>query len=429
ALLPLKERSGPHEPDALSRLLQQPCLADFPERMKVVGVADCRLIARQNLQMKYSVQDCNVFNDWKDAAELDKFADAVIIATPDRHHKGPAVAFAKKGYHILLEKPMAVTVDDCKEIVAVCKKNNVILAVCHVLRYSPPILKVQELLCQGLIGDVVHIQHLEPVGFYHFAHSFVRGNWRNEQESTFSLMAKSCHDIDIINSLMFGKRCIKVSSFGSLSHFSKDNKPEGAADRCLDCAVEKCCPYSAKKLYLEGVKNGIKGWPISVICEGSVVDIESVTKALREGPYGRCVYECDNDVVTHQVVNMEFEEGVTAAFTMVAFTEKLATRKMTIYGTEGELSSEGRDPVTVFDFLTKTKTEYPLDYSSMKETHLGGHGGADYYLMDSFIQAIAENNPSLIRTGPEETLVSHLLVFDAERARRESRVVYCAHTE
>ncbi|XP_067826283.1 putative oxidoreductase YteT isoform X3 [Heptranchias perlo] len=396
-----------------------------PDPPGVVGVADCRLIARQNLQMKYSVKDCNVFDDWKGAAAQERFADAVIIATPDRQHKEPAVAFAEKGYHILLEKPMAVTVDDCKEIVAVCKKNNVILSVCHVLRYSPVVLKVTELLSQGVIGEVVHIQHLEPVGFYHFAHSFVRGNWRNEQESTFSLMAKSCHDIDIINSLMGGKRCIKVSSFGSLSHFTKENKPKGAAARCLDCAVEESCPYSAKKLYLEGVKNGKKGWPISVICEGSVVDIESVTKALCEGPYGRCVYECDNDVVTHQVVNMEFEGGMTAAFTMVAFTEKLCDRRITVYGTKGELSSEGQNPVTVFDFLTQTKKEYPSDYSAMQKTHLGAHGGADYYLMDSFIQAVAENNPSLIRTGPEETLASHLLVFDAERARRENRVVCC----
>ncbi|XP_072888114.1 uncharacterized protein [Hemitrygon akajei] len=361
---------------------------DFPERMKVVGVADCRQVARRNLQMKYSVADYNVFDDWRGAASQEKFADAVIIATPDRQHKEPAVAFAEKGYHILLEKPMA------------------------------------ELLSQGVIGEVVHIQHLEPVGFYHFAHSFVRGNWRNEQESTFSLMAKSCHDIDIINSLI-EKRCIKVSSFGSLSHFTKENKPQGAASRCLNCAVEQNCPYSAKKLYLEGVKNGHKEWPISTICEGADVDIESVTKALREGPYGRCVYECDNDVVTHQVVNMEFEGGVTAAFTMVAFTEKLCSRIITVYGTKGELSSEGQHPVKVFDFLTQTKKEYPLDYSILQQTQLTGHGGADYYLMDSFLQAVAENNPSLIKTGPEETLASHLLVFDAEHARRENRIVYC----
>ncbi|XP_051895097.1 uncharacterized protein zgc:154075 isoform X1 [Pristis pectinata] len=401
---------------------------DFPERMKVVGVADCRQVARRNLQRKYSVADCNVFDDWRGAAAREKFADAVIIATPDKQHKEPAVAFAEKGYHILLEKPMAVTVDDCKDIVAACKKHNVILSVCHVLRYSPVIIKIKELLSQGVIGEVVHIQHLEPVGFYHFAHSFVRGNWRNEQESTFSLMAKSCHDIDIINSLV-GKRCIKVSSFGSLSHFTKENKPQGAASRCLNCAVEQSCPYSAKKLYLEGVKNGHKGWPNSTICEGTDVDIESVTKALCEGPYGRCVYECDNDVVTHQVVNMEFEGGVTAAFTMVAFTEKLCTRSLTVYGTKGELSSEGQDPVKVFDFLTQTKKEYALDYSILQQTQLRGHGGADYYLMDSFIQAVAENNPSLIRTGPEVTLASHLLVFDAECARRESRIVYCNQAE
>ncbi|XP_078281497.1 putative oxidoreductase YteT isoform X1 [Rhinoraja longicauda] len=401
---------------------------DFPERMRVVGVADCRRVARQNLQMKYSVADCNVFDDWRGAAAREKFADAVVIATPDRQHKEPAVAFAEKGYHILLEKPMAVTVDDCKEIVAACTKHNVILSVCHVLRYSPAVLKVKELLSQGVMGEVVHIQHLEPVGFYHFAHSFVRGNWRNEQGSTFSLLAKSCHDIDIINSLI-GKRCIKVSSFGSLSHFTKENKPRGAASRCLDCAVEQSCPYSAKKLYLEAVKNGHKGWPTSTICEGADVDIETVTKALCEGPYGRCVYECDNDVVTHQVVNMEFEGGVTAAFTMMAFTEKLCDRIITIYGTKGELSSEGQHPVKVFDFLTQTKKEYPLDYSILQQTQLRGHGGADYYLMDSFIQAVAENNPSLIMTGPEETLASHLLVFDAERARRESRIIHCNRTE
>ncbi|XP_069774747.1 putative oxidoreductase YteT isoform X2 [Narcine bancroftii] len=311
---------------------------DFPERMKVVGVADSSQVARHNFQMKYSIEDCNVFDDWRRAAAQEKFADAVIIATPDRLHKEPAVAFAEKGYHILLEKPMAVTIDDCKEIVAASKKHNVILSVCHVLRYSPVVLKVKELLSQGVIGEVVHIQHLEPVGFYHFAHSFVRGNWRNEKESTFSLMAKSCHDIDIINSLV-GKRCIKVSSFGSLSHFTEENKPQGAASRCLNCSVEQTCPYSAKKFYLEGVKNGNKGWPISTICEGADVDIESVTKALRKGPYGRCVYECDNDVVTHQVVNMEFEGGVTAAFTMVAFTEKLCTRKITIYGTKKMLAA------------------------------------------------------------------------------------------
>ncbi|CAM5090958.1 unnamed protein product [Natator depressus] len=223
----------------------------FPNRMKVVGVADPHAFARNDLQKIHCIDKKNVFNDWKVATERERFADAVIIATPDRLHKDPAIAFANKGYHILLEKPMAVTPEDCKEIVSVCKANNVMLAVCHVLRYYPASLKIKELLDAGAIGDICHIQHLEPVGFWHFAHSFVRGNWRNEAESTFSLLAKSCHDIDLIHFWMGDKRCLKVSSFGSLSHFTNEHKPKGAASRCLDCSVEQTCPYSAKKIYLQ----------------------------------------------------------------------------------------------------------------------------------------------------------------------------------
>uniref|UniRef100_A0A8D0H8T5 Uncharacterized protein n=1 Tax=Sphenodon punctatus TaxID=8508 RepID=A0A8D0H8T5_SPHPU len=388
----------------------------------VIGVADPRAFARKHLQEIHNIDGNNVFDDWRAASEREKLADAVIIATPDRLHKDPAVAFANKGYHILLEKPMAVTPEDCKEIVSACKANKVMLAVCHVLRYHPTFMKIKELLDAGAIGDVIHIQHLEPVGFWHFAHSFVRGNWRNEAESTFSLLAKSCHDIDLINYWMGDKRCLKVSSFGRLSHFTHENKPKGAASRCLDCSAELTCPYSAKKVYLELAEKGHFGWPVSVVCSNGVYDIESVTEALRNGPYGRCVYECDNDVLTHQVVNMEFEGGATAAFTMVAFTETIGTRKTTIHGVKGELSCEGLGPVQLFDFLTREKTTHPNNKAGPIPNNLSGHEGADYYLMDSFLSAVA-NNPFLIQTGPEETLNSHLLVFEAEKSRKEDRVV------
>ncbi|XP_053136550.1 uncharacterized oxidoreductase YjhC-like isoform X2 [Hemicordylus capensis] len=391
---------------------------------KVIGVADPRKCARKTLQEKFIIDKDNVFDDWEAAAEREKFADAVVIATQDQLHKAPAVAFAKKGYHILLEKPMAVTPEDCKEIVQACKTGNVILAVCHVLRYHPISLKIKEVLDSGVIGDICHIQHLEPVGFWHFAHSFVRGNWRNEAESSFSLLAKSCHDMDLINFWMGGKRCLKVSSFGSLSHFTKEHQPQGAASRCLDCSVEQACPYSAKKIYLELGKKGYFHWPVSVVCSSGECDIESLTNALRHGPYGRCVYECDNDVVSNQVVNMEFEGGVTAGFTMIAFTEKLGVRKTTIYGTKGELSCEGDGPVVVFDFLQRKKVTFPPDTAAAVPRNLAGHGGADFYLMNSFVSAVAENDPSLILSGAEETLNSHLLVFAAERSRKENRVVH-----
>ncbi|CAL8252116.1 unnamed protein product [Arctogadus glacialis] len=397
----------------------------YPDRMKVVGVADPRQYACKKLQEQHNIAEKNIFEDWHGILEREKFADCVLVCTPDRLHKEPAVAFARQGYHLLLEKPMATTVEDCTEIVAACTESGVMLTVCHVLRYEPIIHKIKELIDFGAIGDVVHIQHLEPVGWYHFAHSFVRGNWRNEAESSFALLAKSCHDIDLIHHWAGGRRCLKVSSFGALSHFRKESKPAGAANRCLDCPVEGDCAYSSKKIYLDGVKQGNVGWPVSVICPTSLPDIESVTEALRTGPYGRCVYDCDNDVCTNQVVNMEFEGGLTAAFSMVAFTESICQRKTTIYGSKGELSCDGHE-ICVFDFVNRRMTKHTAPNQTPEGFSMTGHGAADFKLMEAFISAVANNDPSLIRSGPEETLRSHRLVFEAERSRLESRVVDCS---
>ncbi|KAM3921674.1 putative oxidoreductase YteT isoform 2-T2 [Leptodactylus fuscus] len=390
---------------------------------KIVGVADPLSPAKETIKMMHRIDEDKYFDDWREAAKLEKFADAVIIATPDKLHKDPAIAFAKKGYHILLEKPMAVTPEDCCEIVNACKENGVILAVGHVMRYHPVSRKVKELLDSGVIGDIVHIQHMEPVGYWHFAHSFVRGNWRNEEESTFSLLAKSCHDIDLICYWMGSQRCVKVSSFGTLSHFTKENKPKGASSRCLDCSVEEGCPYSAQKVYLNKANRLNFGWPVSVVCSNGVYDIESLTDALKTGPYGRCVYECDNDVASNQVVNMEFQGGQTAAFTMMAFTNAMGARRTTIYGTKGELQVIGGGPIKVFDFVTNKETQHVAKTVAFMPMQLRAHGGADYYLINSFISAVSDNDPSLIISGPDDTLQSHLLVFQAEKSRRENRVV------
>ncbi|XP_078725660.1 putative oxidoreductase YteT [Lampetra fluviatilis] len=394
---------------------------DFPKRMKVVGIADPRLFARTQFQREHGLEKSSVFTDWREAAELERFADAVFICTPDRLHKDPAVAFAAKGYHVLLEKPMAVSEGDCEAIVAACRRADVMLSVCHVLRYYPPVQKVKELLDKGVIGDVVHIQHLEPVGHFHFAHSFVRGNWRREDESSFSLLAKSCHDLDLVLYWLGGKRCLKVSSFGALCHFTKEHQPPGASSRCVDCALSDGCAYSATK-YLAMAMGGRVGWPLDVVCPDGEASVGAVRDALRSGPYGRCVYESDNDVATNQVVTMEFEGGTTASFSMVAFTEKLCVRKTTIYGTKGELHCEGAGPVRVYDFLSESSAHHPAA-SAAASTRLCGHGGADFFLVDAFISAVAKKEPSLILTGPGETLKSHLLVFAAERARRENRVI------
>jgi predicted dehydrogenase len=390
----------------------------FPDYAKVVGVAEPRDFQRNLMKEKYDISEKYLFTDWREAVKLDKFADAVIITTQDQLHCEPTVAFANKGYNILLEKPMAVTEEDCLKIRDAATKNSVIFGVCHVLRYRPYAAKFKELLDSGVIGEVITMHHIEPVAFWHQAHSYVRGNWRNEAESSFMLMSKSCHDIDWIHWLM-GKSCRAVSSFGSLMHFKKENQPEGASNRCLDCAVESDCPYSAKRFYMDFVHKGHVGWPLEIITDDQ--SETGVMQALAEGRYGRCVYTCDNDVVDHQVVNMEFEGGTTASFTMTAFTGDLTKgRKTQVHGTHGEIHGDSRF-ISYFNYVTGETKEF--DTSLGGNTILSGHGGGDKGIMESFTSAVAKNDQNLIDTTADNALESHLIVFAAERARLERRVV------
>jgi predicted dehydrogenase len=399
----------------------------YPERARVVGLAEPRDHYRERLVREYEIAPERVFTDWRQAVELPKFADAVIITTQDAQHMEPAVAFAQKGYDILLEKPMAPDVESCRTIVETAEAvGDIIFAVCHVMRYTPYTKQVKKLVDAGVIGDIVSIQHLEPVGYWHHAHSFTRGNWRNEAESSFMLLAKSCHDIDWLRHII-GRPCVQVSSFGSLKQFRKESKPDeaGEAKRCLDCAYEEQCAFSAKRFYLKALRAKKFSWPLDVITTD--LSEEGVINALRNGPYGRCVYECDNDVVDHQVVNLLYENGATAVFTMIAQTEQ-RDRETIIFGTKGELRGNGRE-IVVYDFLTEQKTTYE-PYKELEEEAKkanknphGGHGGGDFGIMDHFIEAVAQRDPSLVLSGPQETLESHLTVFAAEQARRENRIV------
>jgi predicted dehydrogenase len=387
-----------------------------PEQAAIVGVAEPREHYRNQMASTYQIPAGNVFVDWKDALDRPKFADAAIVATQDAMHVEPAIALLNKGYHLLLEKPMAPNEADCRRVVEAALSSDVVFAVAHVLRYTPYTRKLKTLLDSGIIGDIVSIQHLEPIGYWHFAHSYVRGNWRNKQESSPILLSKSCHDLDWIRYIM-GTPCTAISSFGSLKHFHKEHKPANATDRCVECEHEPQCPYSARKIYLERAKRGEYGWPIDVITP--VVTPESVEDAIRTGPYGRCVYACDNDVLDNQVVNMLFEGDKTATFTMCAFT-RMGDRRTSIFGTQGELYGNG-EQIRYTNFLNN-QTDV-IDTRLPEDSILQGHGGGDYGLMQHFIAAVAENDPDKILSGPEETLETHVIVFAAERARTENSVI------
>ncbi|OQO94741.1 oxidoreductase [Saccharomonospora piscinae] len=385
-------------------------------RATVTAVADPRPHARDTLAAEHAVPAAAVFDDWRALLDTPRVADVAVIATQDADHADPAVALARRGYHLLLEKPMATTEADCERIVTAAEDAGVLLAVCHVLRYTPYSRALTSLVAGGRLGDIVSVEHLEPVGWWHQAHSYVRGNWRREDTSTSMLMAKSCHDLDWLTHLI-GRPAVRVSSFGGLYEFRPERRPEGAADRCLDCAVEADCPYSAPRIYRPLLDEPDRLWPLSVVTDDRTE--QGLLTALRDGPYGRCVYACDNDVVDHQVVNLEYTGGVTASFTMTAFTP-LEQRKTRVFGTRASVEGDGRT-LTVHDFLHGTEViDTGLHGGATADD---GHGGGDQALVDAFLDAVATGHSEHILSSGRESLATHQLVWAAEHARRTGTVV------
>jgi predicted dehydrogenase len=396
--------------------------ARHPDQLKVVAVAEPREGLRRRLAAAHGVPEEACFAGYEELARVPRIADAVAICIQDRLHFAAVEALAPAGYAILLEKPMSPDPAECEAIIARVRRHGNLFAVCHVLLYTALTNRLRDLIRGGAVGDIVSVQHLEPVGWWHQAHSFVRGNWRNEAESSFMLLAKSCHDIDWLRHIV-GRRCLRVASFGSLRHFRASEQPAGASDRCWTCpdAVESRCPYSAKRIYLERFGLDAVADYLNDVITGGVGTREAVETALREGPYGRCVYACDNDVVDHQTVMLEFDGPVSVNFTMTAFTPAIH-RQTRIFGTRGYIETDFVK-IKVFDFLTGEETVHDTRVGEGSATAASGHGGGDERLMAAFVHAVATGDCSGIHSGADATLESHRMVFAAERARREGVVV------
>jgi len=386
----------------------------YPEKMNVVGVAEPIDFRRNYFATTYNIPANQCYNSWEEVFKQPKFADVIIITTPDRMHYEPYVKALAMGYNVLVEKPMAATEDLCIDMVKRFKQTTSIVAVCHVLRYTPYFKKIKEVLDAGRLGQVMAINHFEPIGYWHMAHSYVRGNWRNSDLSSSIVLAKSSHDFDIIQ-WMIGKKCKQVSSFGELTYFKSENAPIGSAKRCVDCSVEAECPYSAIKLYLNMDR---KGWPTSVITND--MSYEGRLQAIKDGPYGRCVFHCDNNVPDHQVTNLYFDGGVTVSFTLSAFSQSIGDRKTIINGTMGELMGDMHS--LVYTSFKTGKTEQ-IEFNSGDVTAGGGHGGGDYGLMDNFLEAVAKKDQSLIVTSPIDSLDSHIMAFRTEESRLQNKTI------
>lgn len=373
----------------------------------IAAIADIDADALNESAKEFNIAPENCYTSAEELLAQPKLADILCICTPDDCHVSQAVAALEKGYHLLLEKPIATTPEDCRAVRDAAVKSGSLVVVCHVLRYTPLYAEVKRIIDSGEIGDVVTLSAIERVMYWHQAHSFVRGNWRNKALSAPMILAKSCHDMDIIRFLV-GKKCKSVSSYGSLTHFTEENAPEGSTARCKDCPVKDCI-YNAYDFYLPLVKEDSTWWPANILAADPTK--ENITKAIDEGPYGRCVYRCDNDVVDHQVVNMLFEDGVTANFTMTAFTNS-GERGVMVMGTKGEIRADFKENIIhVYPF---GKEERHIDVRTLSGD-LSGHGGGDIVMLRNLIESVRKGEAPTFQIA--ESVESHFMAFAAEESR------------
>jgi len=377
--------------------------SEYPEHLKIVGVAEPIPIRNERYCKQHSIKKKNSFVTWEHVFEQPKFADAIIITTPDNLHYGPCMKALAMGYDVLLEKPIAPTEKECRDILALAQEKNRIVAVCHVLRYAPYFIELRKKIMDGSIGELISIQHFEPIEHVHMAHSFVRGNWHNSKATTPIVLAKSCHDLDILRWLV-GEPCKKISAFGDVKWFNSDNKPAGATARCADgCTIEKECPYSALKIYYrDRQRTYVFDLPDDKAKHG-----DAILEYLRTTNYGRCVYQMENDQPDHYVVNMQFANKVTAAFNMEAFTSYHG-RRTRIMGSHGDIVGD-MSQFEYTNFLSGEKTKW--------EMTTDGHGGGDWNLCADWVEAVATQDKSLLTSTIDASVESHLMGFAAEKSR------------
>ncbi|MEJ2289433.1 MAG: Gfo/Idh/MocA family oxidoreductase [Deinococcales bacterium] len=392
-----------------------------PDLAVVAAVADPDPAARERAGRRLGIPADRRFASASEMLENAPALEAVIVASPDPAHVTPTLEALDRGLALLLEKPIAPDLEGVRAVERAGAGGDVTVG--HVLRYTPFFRAIKELVDAGRLGRLVAVEHTENIGHWHFAHSYVRGNWRQGGAASPMLLAKACHDLDVLRWLA-GSPCESVDSLGELLHFRPENEPPGATDRCTDgCAIERSCPYSALRIYTERFA-GEAGWPNSVVAPDG--DDEAVLAALRTGPYGRCVYRCDNDVVDHQLVQLRFASGVKASLTVSAFTEE-NTRTVHLMGTHGELRGHmERGELTLTDFA-RGRTE------RIQVGAGGRHGGGDDALLLAFLERLRDRRagrpPEPTASALAEATESHRMAFAAERARLEGRRVRLAELD
>lgn len=394
------------------RITYAPYAKKFPEQMRLIAAADRIPERLEEMRQEYGLEQDKCFSSVEEMFAQPRLADMAFICTQDADHVRHACLALDKEYDVLLEKPVSADIAQCRQLLDKAEKLGRSVTVCHVLRYAPFYQKLKSLLEEGTLGEIISIQASENVGYWHQAHSFVRGNWRRSGDTSPMILAKCCHDMDLLVWLT-GSRCRRISSMGGLSFFRQENAPQGAPDYCMEgCPVKDQCPYDAEKIYvtdtLTGYDTNGAGWMQRAVYGGT--DREGLRAALGTSPYGRCVFRCDNDVVDNQSVTMEMESGVTISFHMCGLNQR-NYRTIHIMGTGGDISGDLEEETLVLNRFGK---EPEVIRMNVEET-ISGHGGGDYRMLADMFRARSQGQGTL--TSLRQSLESHYMAMAAESSR------------
>ena len=388
---------------------------------QIVAAADRHTEKLERAGELFNIPANMLFHDPLEMIRVIPEIDALIIASMDRDHFSHAMAGLERGWHLLLEKPVSPDPIECLKIAQKAEEKRLSVTVCHVLRYSPFFIRLKEILDRRQLGEIVAIEHTENIGNFHMAHSFVRGNWRNSDTASSIIMQKSCHDLDVLLWLT-GRRALRISSAGSLRYFKPENAPKNSADRCLDCPVSENCRFDARKAYLATIGT----WPTDVLTMDQTY--EGVMQALREGKYGRCVYRCDNNVCDHQSTLIEFEDGITAVFTLSGMTNRMC-RTIHVMCENGELwGDDGKGEIRISRFRSNNAEGFQEEVIHIG-TVSGDHNGGDRGLMDDFSAGLHSMRQDNSRTSIKQSIESHLMACAAEESRLKGKTIDLAAYE
>ena len=435
-----------------------PYAVAHPDELKFVAVAEPDPVRRARFAEVHEIPVERQYTSWEEVVEKEQMADCVFDCTQDQMHYQSGMAALETGYDLLMEKPICNTLAETVSIVSKAEELGRLMQICHVLRFTNFWQAAYEIVRSGRLGQIITISHRENVSSWHMAHSFVRGNWRREDQSAPMILAKCCHDLDLLYWFV-GERAMRLSSVGSRLHFRPENAPDGAQKRCTDgCPVDETCPFYAPAVYIElqPFKNALirsrklhyrmggrlsqkypvvarslgtvipdlrrlnefDGWPRSVISQDPANEA-ALLDALRTGPYGRCVYHCDNDVVDHQIVMMEFDNGISASLTMHGHSEE-ECRTLRIDGSQATLFGKFGLNRSFLDIRDHRSAEIEqIEFPSQVEAQ--GHGGGDYGVVRSFVRSMRGEVGDLVTA--RDSMESHLMAFAAEEARLGGVVV------